>query len=67
MSLETIVRPFQLPSYAKNVRVEQTGQREVRRVVLEIGKGGSPKVMNGSESQTVTYYCDRYLVEKSSA
>lgn len=63
--IESIVRPFQLPNGTQAVRIEQPGQREVRRVLLQFGRAGSGKTLNGSLSQTTTYYCDKYVVEKT--
>lgn len=64
MSIEGVVRPFQLPNAVTPVRVEQPGQRNVQRVLLQFGRSGSGKTMTGSESQTTTYYADKYIVEK---
>jgi hypothetical protein len=66
-SVATIVRPAQAPRVSPAQAYVAPGQRSRPPVVLNWGRNGSGKTMSGSYSQTITFYMDQQVVEKSSS
>jgi hypothetical protein len=62
--LESIVRPSQLLDYAPAKTSYSPGQVGVANTRLQIGRGGSGKVLNGSYSATTSYYMTQYVNEQ---
>lgn len=67
MSLETIVRPFQTPDFAPARPYFRPGKTGAPNVVLQFGRNGGGKTLNGSLSYSASFYMTQYVNEKSSA
>lgn len=65
--LESIVRPSQALDYAPAKTFYNPGQVGVPNTRLQIGRGGSGKVLNGSFSATTSYYMTEYVNEQKDA
>ena len=65
--LESIVRPNQTLDYAPAKTYYNPGQVGVPNTRLQIGRGGSGKVFNGSYNATTSYYMDQYVNEQKDA
>lgn len=62
--LESIVRPSETIDYAPAKVYYNPGQVGVPNTILQIGRGGSGKVANGSLSVNMSFYCKQYVNEK---
>lgn len=62
--LETIVRPSETLDYAPARVYYSPGQVGVPNKILQIGRGGGGKVLNGSYSANQTFYMKQYVNEK---
>ncbi|UWU73040.1 hypothetical protein N2603_23335 [Bradyrhizobium huanghuaihaiense] len=67
MNLESIVRPFQTPDNAPAKPFFTAGRAAPQNIILQFGRGGGGKVLNGSSSYTATFYMMQYVNEKSQA
>jgi hypothetical protein len=67
MSIESIVRPFQTPNPAPARPFFIAGKAGVPPVIMQFGRGGGGKVLNGSFSYSATFYMTQYVNEKASA
>lgn len=65
--LESIVRPSQALDYAPAKTVFNPGQVGVPNTRLQIGRGGSGKMLAGSFSATTSYYMTQYVNEQKDA
>ncbi len=64
--LERVVRPFQTNVISPPQRVLTDYQAEPEpEIMVEYGRGGSGKILQGSYSQTTTLYMDTKLKETS--
>jgi len=61
---ESLVRPFQNNSVTPAQTYYTPAQIGVLPLVLNIGRGASGKVMNGSYSYSATFYVHKYENEK---
>ncbi len=66
-SIESIVRPFQTPDSAPPRPFFIAGKAGAPNVILQFGRGGGGKVLNGSASSSASFYMTQYNNEKSSA
>lgn len=67
MTIESIVRPFQTPD-ASPARPFQTGVKAAPPlVILQAGRRGGGRVLNGSSSVSASYYMTQYVNEKREA
>lgn len=66
MTLERVVRPFQLRDVTPPRRSLTAYEVAAAPVALVLGKTGSGKAMHGSQSTTVTLYMDTKLKEPKS-
>jgi hypothetical protein len=67
-SLESLIRPFQTNDITPAQTYFEAGEVATpENVVLQIGKGGSGKVLTGSYSYSQTFYCDGAETEKAIA
>ena len=62
---ENIVRPFETPRIGPPQRIFSPYQEASETTLLQLGRGGSGKVMNGSYSFTQTHYMDTRLKESA--
>ena len=63
--IETIVRPFQLPSNAPPAQPYVTASQPSNPpVFLAFGKSGSGVTFDGSYHIVITKYCEQQVVEK---
>lgn len=62
--LEVIVRPSQSLDYAPAKTFFNPGQVGVANTRLQIGRGGSGKMLQGSFSATTSYYMTEYVNEQ---
>jgi len=67
MSLENIVRPFQTPDVAPAKPFFTPGKTGAANVILQCGRGGGGKTLNGSTSYSASFYMTQYINEKSEA
>jgi hypothetical protein len=65
MSLESIVRPFETPDYSQAKPFFTAGKAAPPNVILQFGRGGGGKVLNGSYSYSASFYMTQYTNEKS--
>lgn len=65
--LESIVRPSETLDYAPAKRFFNPGQVGVPNTRLQIGRGGSGKILSGSFSATTSYYMTQYVNEQKDA
>jgi hypothetical protein len=63
--LESVVRPAQTLDYSPARPYYNPGQVGVSNTRLQIGRGGSGKVLSGSYSATTSYYMTEYSNEKT--
>jgi len=63
--LEQIVRPAQTLDYSPAKTSFNPGQVGVPNTRLQIGRGGSGKVLQGSYNATASYYMTEYNNEQS--
>jgi len=63
--LESVVRPFQLAERSVPFRSVTPGQKAIRPVLLQFGRAGGGKTMQGSYSYSASFYCDAHVVEKT--
>lgn len=67
MTIESIVRPFQTPDVSP-ARPFQTGVKAAPpNVILQAGRRGGGRVLNGSASASASYYSTQYVNEKRDA
>lgn len=64
MSIESIVRPFQTPQSAPAKPYQTAGRAAPQNVILQFGRTGGGKVLNGSTSYSATFYVKQYVNEK---
>lgn len=67
MSIEAIVRPFQTPDTAPARPYFTAGKAAPQNVIMQFGRGGGGKILNGSASSSASFYCTQYTNEKSQA
>jgi hypothetical protein len=67
MSLESIVRPFQTPDSSPARPFFVAGKAGVPNVIMQFGRGGGGRVLNGSLSYSASFYMTQYVNEKSHA
>jgi len=70
MSLEKVVRPYQLRQNSPPIRLEVASAVDPQPVILRIGRsggGGSGKILNGSYSYSASFYLQKTAVEKKQA
>ncbi|MBR0687355.1 hypothetical protein JQ594_15595 [Bradyrhizobium manausense] len=67
MTIEAIVRPFQTPNSAPARPYLTAGKAAPQNVILQFGRGGGGKVLNGSTSYSASFYMTQYTNEKSDA
>jgi hypothetical protein len=65
MSLESIVRPFQTPDNAPARPFFTAGKAAPQNVILQFGRAGGGRVLNGSSSYSASFYMTQYTNEKS--
>ncbi len=63
-NLESVVRPFQLPSYVPPDRIPTAQVVVAKPVILNYGRAGSVKTMSGNYSSTVTFYMKKIMTEQ---
>jgi len=63
-NFESLVRPFESDTVQPQPYYTP-GQQTAPIVVLQFGRGGGGKVLNGSISISISSYCQRYETEKS--
>jgi hypothetical protein len=66
-SLEAVVRPFQTPSVAPATPFYTAGSGAPPNVIMQFGRGGGGRVLNGSSSYSATFYMTQYINEKKQA
>ncbi len=64
MTIESIVRPFQTPDPTPAKPFFTAGRGAPPNVILQFGRGGGGKVLNGSSSYSATFYVKQYVNEK---
>jgi hypothetical protein len=64
MSLESIVRPFQTPDNSPNKPFFTAGKAAPQNIILQFGRAGGGRVLNGSSSYTASFYMTVYVNEK---
>lgn len=67
MTIESIVRPFQSPDVAPPRPYYVAGKAGVPNVILQFGRGGGGRILNGSGSFSASFYMTQYVNEKSDA
>lgn len=63
--LEQIVRPFETPDASPPIRVLTPGQAAHPPVILTVQLKGQVETQMGQYTITVTRYCTKHVVEKS--
>lgn len=67
MTIESIVRPFQTPD-ASPARPFYPGVKAAPpNVILQAGRKGGGRTLNGSASSSASYYMTQYVNEKRDA
>lgn len=67
MSHEALSRIFQTPDNAPAKPFFTAGKAAPPNVILQFGRGGGGKVLNGSFTSSSTYYMTQYVNEKRDA
>ncbi|WP_375782919.1 hypothetical protein ACE10Z_23685 [Bradyrhizobium sp. Pha-3] len=67
MSIESIVRPFQTPGVALGRPFYPAGKAGAPNVILQFGRGGGGKVLNGNATYSASFYMTQYVNEKRDA
>lgn len=67
MSIESIVRPFQTPDAAPARPYLTAGRGAPPNVILQFGRGGGGKVLNGSSNYSASFYVTQYVNEQKDA
>lgn len=62
--LESIIRPFQNNQITPSQTYFEAGETAQPNLTLAIGKGGSGKVMTGSNTATASHYMTQYETER---
>lgn len=65
MSIESVVRPFQTPDNSPARPFFTAGKAAPQNVILQFGRAGGGKVLNGSSSYSASFYMTQYSNEKS--
>lgn len=67
MTIENIVRPFQTPDSAPSRPFFPGAKAAPPNVIIQAGRKGGGRVLNGSASASASFYMTQYVNEKRDA
>lgn len=67
MSIESIVRPFQTPDVSLSRPIYPSVKAAPPNVILQAGRKGGGRTLNGSGSSSASFYMTQYVNEKQEA